>query len=449
MIRNNTMIKNFLCRFGIIVFILCLGVSAEAQEPVRSSSAKTANTQYSDIPENGCDFVILPQQPKKKRSSSKAAQTPVDPYPNRIEAYICFEPSSAYYTEAGLDILDSIYTIAFDKANNKFYKMTIEAYDDAEPLHEGNASLARDRAVMIFNYFSSREESEFIIKRTPSTYTHSCSGEMPYFIKYKMPFDFKWVNLYKKSEEERVQNGIDLAGKVHLLIEEDVEGCLGDYYNYYYPASDTVMNGPCSLVRIPQGALESITHTKDTIEYSCNITYNEYMTFEALTSNYHLVPHKKQYIINAGYIVIDADHKPDYESCVNKENFQNVISVRVPIELQQNEARLKFYAKTYDAKGKPVYKSIPTKREKDKETKLQTLTTEINAFQLDTIYIGKKIEEKEMSDYFFPAKEGEPGAFQAMGGWLKPYKLDKRGAYVIKKQMQLVLRKPIGEIINE
>ena len=80
---------------------------------------------------------------------------------------------------------------------------------------------------------------------------------------------------------------------------------------------------------------------------------------------------------------------------------------------------------------------------------MQTLTTTINAFQLDTIYIGRKIEEKEMSDYFFPAKEGEPGAFQAMGGWLKPYKLDKRGSYVIKKNMQMMLRKPVGQVMSE
>ncbi len=443
------MIKSILTFFGVALF----AVTLSAQSPranVPKAGKQSSSTQSIAIPEDGCDFMILPQPPKKKRTANGTRkQEPIDPYPNRIEAYICFEPSSAYYTETGLNILDSIYSIAFDKDNNKFYKMTIEAYDDAEPLNELNASLARDRAVMIFNYFASREESEFIIKRTPSTYTHSCSGEMPYFIKYKMPFDFKWVNLYKKSEEEMVKDGIDLVGKVRIVIEDDPEGCLGEYYDYYYPSMDSTLNGPCSEVMIPKGALEAITHTKDTIEYSCDITYNEYMTFEALTSNYHLIPHKKQYIVNAGYIVINADHQPDYETCQNKENFLPVVKVRVPIELQQNDARLKFYVKTYDSKGKPVYKGIQTKREKDKETKLQTLTAEINVFQIDTIYLGKKIEEKEMSDYFFPAKEGEPGAFQAMGGWLKPYKLDKRGSYVIKKAMQPVLRKPIGEIIDE
>jgi hypothetical protein len=434
------------------MMFVCVSLSAQparARTPQTTTSTQNTNQQNISIPEDGCDFIIMPQQPKKKKTANKKDQVPVDPYPDRMEAYICFEPASAYYTEAGLDILDSIYSIAFDKANNKFYKMTIEAYDDAEPVNELTASLARDRAVMIFNYFSSREESEFIIKRTPSTYTHSCSGEMPYFIKYKMPFEFKWVNLYKKSEEERMNNGISLVGKVHLVIENDPEGCLGEYFDYYYPSQDSVLSGNHASVTIPKGALESITHTKDTIEYTCNISYKEYLNFEDLTNNYHLIPHKKQFLVNGGYIVIDAEHQPDYHSCQNKESFLPIVKVRVPIELHQNDARLKFYAKVYDNKGKAYYKSIPTKKEKDKETKLQTLTVDLNVFQLDTIYIGKKIEEEELSDYFYSAKEGEPGAFPLLGGWLKPYKLNKKGQYVIKKQMQMVLRKPIGEIIEE
>ena len=177
------MMRNTLSVFCIMLFAFSLSAQAQTTGSNQTSGKNSTQTQQAlDIPEDGCDFMILPQPPKKKRSANKKEQVPVDPYPNRVEAYICFEPSSAYYTEAGLDILDSIYALTFNKDNNKFYKMTIEAYDDAEPLNEQNASLARERAVMIFNYFASREESEFIIKRTPSTYTHSCNGEIPYFI---------------------------------------------------------------------------------------------------------------------------------------------------------------------------------------------------------------------------------------------------------------------------
>jgi len=175
--NNNSNIMR--CIIFALAVICTIGLSAQStnKRTPQANAGKEGIGQVIDVPDNGCDFMILPQPEKKKRGAARKQQVPVDPYPNRIEAYICFEPSSAYYTETGLNILDSIYSIAFDKKNNKFYKMTIEAYDDAEPLNEMNASLARDRAVMIFNYFASREESEFIIKRTPGTYTHSCSGE--------------------------------------------------------------------------------------------------------------------------------------------------------------------------------------------------------------------------------------------------------------------------------
>ena len=106
------MIKSLLST--ICIMLLCVSLSAQparARTPQNQQTQNT-NTQTIDIPENGCDFIIMPQPPKKKRTANKREQVPVDPYPNKMEAYICFEPASAYYTEAGLDILDSIYSIA-------------------------------------------------------------------------------------------------------------------------------------------------------------------------------------------------------------------------------------------------------------------------------------------------------------------------------------------------
>lgn len=452
----------------IIILILLASVNiayCQNNKPMMTNVPTTTNTNKTTnkkagtnngdtpimVPQNidGCNVMLLPQKPKRRNTQQNNKKTTNDLFPSRVEAYICFDKGSTYYTKGGLNTLDSLYMIAFNKQNNRFYKMTITGYDDADQINEQNASLARERAVMVFKYFASREETEYIIKRTPSTYTQSCKGEVPYYIKYKMPFDFKWVNLYNLSAAERQENDISLVGKVHIIIEDDPEGCLGEYYNYDYPDIDTTLSGNNASVLIPKGSLEYIHHTKDTIAYSCDIKYKEVMSFEDLTSNYMLVPHKKQYIVNAGYIVVQPSHKPDYTKCNDVEAFQPVIKIDVPIETQQNEARLKFYAKDYKPDGTYIYKAVATKAIKNKETKEQTLEAYINAFQLDTIFIGKKIEDKEMSDYFYPAKEGEPGAFQAMGGWLKPYKLSKKGTYVIKKSMETILRKPNGELIQE
>lgn len=451
----------------ILVLLMSFGVAySQTNKSVTSNNNVTTNTKSSttvgknnksvtDSPTmvaqniDGCNVLLLPQKPKRRNGVQNTKKGATSEFPSRVEAYICFDKGSTYYTKGGLNALDSLYMITFNKKNDRFYKMTITGYDDAEQLNEKNSSLARERAVMVFKYFSSREETEYIIKRTPSTYTQSCKGEVPYYIKYKMPFDFKWVNLYAQPAEERMENDISLIGKVHIIVEDDPEGCLGEYYNYDYPSQDTILSGNSASVLVPKGSLEYIHHTKDTIAYSCDIKYKEVMSFEDLTSNYALIPHKKQYIVNAGYIVIKPSHQPDYTKCNDIEEFQPVIKIDVPIESQQDEARLKFYARNYKPDGTYIYKAVATKTIKDKDTKQQTLEAYVNAFQLDTIFLGKKIEEKEMSDYFYPAKEGEPGSFEAMGGYLKPYKLSKQGTYVIKKKMETILRKPKGDLIKE
>ena len=398
-------------------------------------------------PTSSCSQIIMPTPQKQRATRGVKAEIS---FPEKFEAYICFEPRKSNYTEDALNALDSVYKVAFDNNNGKFYKITIIGYDDADIVKEEYSSLARERAIKVFDYFASREETEFIVRKTPSKFYHSCNGDIECIIKYKMPFDFKWINLNEKSKEERTNNGIDLKGKVYILVENNPNECLGKFNDYYYPSQDTTIVTPnMSMLKMPKGALESITHTKDTINSEMTLQFEDVLSFEDLTRNYQLVPHRRQYILNAGYFVLKSNHQPDYETCGLKDTFSKNITIRLPLEMQQNDARLKFYAKTYKPNGTWEYKTIPTAKDKDKETKLEAIIGSLSAFQLDTIYVGKKIDEKEMSNYFYAAREGEPGAFEAMGGWLKPYKLDKRGSIVLKKSMEMILRKPVGESIGE
>ena len=409
----------------LIVFLFADNVSAVAQS---------------------CSMIITPKAPKTTARSRKAAPQ-VAPTLNSLEAFICFEEGTAFYNDEALDVLDSVYSLAFGKDNDKFYKMTIVAYDDAEPLTEKNTNLARERAVLVFNYFLSREDvTDFVIKRTPSKYISSCSGEIDYFIKYKMPIDFKWVTLSDKPELGKTANGISLLGKAHILIEEDLEGCVGQFYNYYYPQEDTMLNSQYSMITIPQGALESITNTKDTFDLNYDITYHEVFNFNELMENYHFIPAAKQYLINAGYIVVTTDRKPDYASCQLRDEIPASIKVKVAVTAEQANAQMRFFAKSFKPDGSYIYKAIPTKKEKITNSSDIFLTTEITPFQIDTIYLGKRVAENEVSNYFYPAQQADPGSFEAMGGWLKAYKLNKRGAYVLKKPMGAMIKKPIGEV---
>lgn len=366
-------------------------------------------------------------------------------YPAKLEAYIDFDEGSSYYTKDGLNTLDSIYMLAFNKKNNRFYKMTITGYDDGEPVSEQTSRLARDRAVMVFKYFSSREETEYIIKRTPSYYESSCEGKKEYYIKYKMPFDFRWINL-ANNDEWKQETSVMPKGKVHVLVEEDQEGCLGEFLDYDYPQSDTVMKGSAAIVKMPKGCIAYVHHTKDTLSQDFSVSYKEVMSFEELTENYFLVPHKKQYIVNAGYLVIHPSYMPDYSNCIEQDTAGRNIHISLFLEEQQRSANLKFYAKSKKPNGEIVYKSIRTSKKKNKDTGELWLEADITPDQLDTVYLGKKVEAKDMKDYFYSAKSEEPGSFEAMGGWLRTYKLDSKGNMQMKDKMKAVLRKPVGKL---
>ncbi|MBR1626578.1 MAG: hypothetical protein IJ681_05470 [Bacteroidales bacterium] len=382
-----------------------------------------------------CFFILVTgvQAQKKKKV--------VEKFPATMEAFVDFDKGSAYYTKEGLDMLDSIYMIAFNKDNKRFYKMTITGYDDGDEVSEQSTTLARDRAVMVFKYFSSREETEYIIKRTPSYQISSCSGQQEYYIKYKMPFDFHWINI-ANVPKEILPDGVDCRSKVHVLVEEDQEDCLGSFFDYDFPSQDTVMRGNYTVVTIPKGAIEYIHHTKDTLQKDYSIEFKDVMGFDELADNYFLVPHNKQYIINAGYIVIKPSVKPDYATCEGKDTIQPNIDIRVFMDKHQYNSGLKFYGKTYKPNGDVVYKAISTKKIKDKERDEMWIQCLITPFQFDTVFVGKKIEEKDMSDYFYAGRSEEPGSFECMDGWLKCYKLDKQGKYILKDKMQGILRKP-------
>ncbi|MGP1514864.1 MAG: hypothetical protein ACTTJH_02795 [Bacteroidales bacterium] len=380
-------------------------------------------------------LVFSAQAQKRKKNVQK--------FPATMEAYINFDKGSAYYTKEGLNKLDSVYMVAFNKENNRFYKITITGYDDGDSVTEQTTTLARDRAVMVFKYFSSREETEYIIKRTPSYQISSCDGKQEYYIKYKMPFDFRWINI-QNADKRFLTEGIDYRGKVHVKVEEDQEDCLGSFIDYDFPSQDTIMKASYTVVSIPKGAIEFLHHTKDTIKNDYTITLKDVMSFDDLVDNYFLVPHNKQYIINAGYIVINTSSKPDYNTCLSKDTLQPNIDIRVFLDPHQRNSGLKFYGKSYKSNGTVVYKTITTKKIKDKESDEVWLQCLITPFQFDTIFVGRKVEEKEMGDYFYSGKSEEPGSFECMGGWLKCYKLDKQGKYIIKDKMQGILRKPRG-----
>lgn len=430
-LRSHITAVFFLALFsGILLFI---GNHGYAQiQYSKPYSQKTDGKAPAD-----CNKIfITPQRETIQKDGRRLVRT----YPARIDALICFEPMQDRFLLDALYSLDSIYNMVFKNNTDRFYKITIVGYDDGDPISEESSKLARQRAVSVFNYFSSREETEYIVKTTASSYFNSCKGNVDCFIRYKVPFDFKWINLFKKSEQERMFNNVSLKSKCHIIVEEDSEACLGEFFDYYVPGRDTTLFGEIAKIKFHKGSIDKTLHTKDTLKYHCTITFKECLSFENLTSNYHMVPHRKQRIINAGYFVINCPQKPDFKECVNPKNYPDSIFITVPLEEHQTKGNLKFYAKQLNNKGELEYKMIPTKRERDKETKTTFLVGTLNAFQCDTVYLGRRVPEDEMDDYFYPSREGEPGAFYLEDVWIKPYRLNKRGEMEMKKKMIPLLR---------
>lgn len=419
--------------FLLLGILLFSGYHSHSQTPYSGlHPQKTENKTPA-----GCNKIFITP---KKEVFQKDGRRFINTYPARIDALICFEPMQDRFLLDALYSLDSIYNMVFKNNNDRFYKVTIVGYDDGKPISEESSKLARQRAVSVFNYFSSREETEYIVKTTASSYFNSCKGDVDCLIRYKVPFDFKWINLFKKSDQERMFNNVSLESKCHIIIEEDPEACLGEFFDYYVPGRDTTLFGEIAKIKFHKGSINKTLHTKDTLKYNCSITFQEYLSFESLTSNYHMVPHKKQRIINAGYFVINCPQKPDFKECGNPQNYPDSIFITVPLEEHQFKGNLKFYAKQPNSKGELEYKVIPTKRERDRETKTTFLIGTLNAFQCDTVYLGRRVAEDEMRNYFYPSQKGEPGAFYLEDVWIKPYRLNKRGEMEMKKKMIPLLR---------
>ena len=85
------------------------------------------------------------------------------------------------------------------------------------------------------------------------------------------------------------------------------------------------------------------------------------------------------------------------------------------------------------------YKALTTKKMPSKVS--LSVQAAINVMQLDTIFLGKRIQPNELSDYFFECKTDlEDGSFKAEGKQWKAYRLDRHGNYEIKKPLRQLMR---------
>ena len=107
-------------------------------------------------------------------------------------------------------------------------------------------------------------------------------------------------------------------------------------------------------------------------------------------------------------------------------------------KFEELDAKLKFFAKVKTSRG-IEYKALPTRKMPGKGELM--LQAPINVAQFDTIYLGKRISESELKDYFFEVDSPTQAASFAVGRrFFVAYRVDKRGGYELRKALRDLFR---------
>ncbi len=118
------------------------------------------------------------------------------------------------------------------------------------------------------------------------------------------------------------------------------------------------------------------------------------------------------------------------------------IAMAARIAKEKNEdIQIVLDSKKLNNKGQLEYKALSTKKLKSKDKTKITVQAGINATQLDTVYLGKRIQPEEIGSYFYPAiSEVEEGSFEFGGKHYKAFRVNKHGDYEIKPALRQLFR---------
>lgn len=341
-----------------------------------------------------------------------------------------YDANDSTYSIGDLDMMDSAYNVAFRYDNPKLYSMVIEGYGDA------NEALTQLRVDAIYNYFSQRCHSAFPIRYATNKIHCSCNGDTTELLRYEVPVDRRTYNCADLPESRRTFNKtIQLNNCVLVTFKNNPDECIGMARGCYVPNQDTTIHGYYASVHMRRGALQYVTNTKDTCP-SATFSIEEHLDYKEILDRYSLVPNKKQIILQVGYVVLRSNMKRAYEEC--SQELADSIFVRFPVTQEQWDNKLRIFGKKYSEKG-VEYKALATKKVAGKIS--INIQAGINVTQIDTLYLGKRIKEEEIGDYFFEVKNNiEQGVFTINGKHYKAYKIDKHGEWEIKKGLRSLLR---------
>ncbi len=351
--------------------------------------------------------------------------------PEVFSLIIKYQGNSANYDTTALDLLDSAYRIAFNERNPMYYTMTIEGYGDADE------RLTDRRVENVYQYFARRSHAPFPVRTARNAIHCSCQGDTVETLRFEVPTD-KMSYIYDQLPEARrtMNKTVDLANCVMVTFRNNPDECVGAARGCAIPSADSIVRGYYASLFIARGAIRSVERTKDTCPSYIQIKINDNLDYRRVVEQYCLVPHRKQIIVQAGYIVLGYSGVMPADSCT--EPLKDSIFIRIPATKEQIEAKLKFYAKVKTSRG-VEYKALPTRKLPGKGELV--LQAPLNLGQFDTIYLGKRIQIGDLGKYFYKV-EGptEAAAFPVGDTYYVAYRPGKRGTYELKKPLSALFR---------
>jgi len=342
-----------------------------------------------------------------------------------------YEAGESSYADEDLDMLDSAYRIAFDVNNPRLYTMTIESFGDSD------SAVASKRAESICRYFSMRSHAQFPIRYANNPIHCSCSGDTVEVLRFEVPVSKSVYNCNQLPPDRLLFNkNISLRNTVLVTFRDNPDECVGEARGCYVPFQDSTVYGYYAWMVLSKGSIRTVLNTKDTCHGEMDIKIDDHLNHLELLDHYHLIPHRNQLLAMAGYVVIGGHWPVDADSCTMAQ--KDSIFLRIPVTQEQMDAKLRFYAKVRTARGME-YKALPTRKVPGKGQ--LALQASLNISMFDTIYIGKRLQEKELGKYFYEVDSPvEAASFKAAGKYYVASRPDKNGEPQMKKPLRALFR---------
>lgn len=351
-------------------------------------------------------------------------------HPDLFCLLLQYNGSATTYNTNDLDWLDSAYRVAFDRANPKMYTITIEGYSSSE-------ALSQDRVDGVYNYFANRCYAPFPIRYAVNPIHCFCHGDTVEYLRYEVPVSRKAYNVSDLPESRRTLNQhINLSNCVLITFRHNPDECLGAARGCIVPSQDTTIRGYYASVFMKQGSLYNVSGTKDSCPSNVTFSIEEHMEYKPIVEDYFLIPHRKQIILQFGYVVLHSSINRQFGEC--SQQLPDSIYVRFPVTQEQLDNKIRIFGKKYSTRG-VEYKALTTKKVPSKVS--LSVQAAVNVTQLDTIFLGKRIQPEEIDDYLYECKtDMEDGSVTVDGKHYKAYRLDKHGNYEFKKAFRALLR---------